>query len=273
MRPEIILPAWVLELDRSEQRLVIAHEQEHVRGHDPALLVFAAVAVAVVFWNPLLWYMLRRIREAVELDCDRRVLRVHPDARAYAGLLLSVASRSHASLLPVAGLATSVSSLELRFRLMKKNPTSRRGYSLISTVAIVGLLGVATAMIPRPVRGVKADAVVTQSGARATGRVKVTSPSGSVTYHVYGTGGTFTKAGKPLREKADTLVESVTDSPTGALFDIDVTNGDVHFVTENTSGIHVEAAMSGKSPAIWLSASAPHIVIQRGGAGVLTRSH
>jgi beta-lactamase regulating signal transducer with metallopeptidase domain len=51
--PEIILPAWVLELDRSDQQLVIAHEQEHVRGRDPALLAFAAVAVAVAPWNPL----------------------------------------------------------------------------------------------------------------------------------------------------------------------------------------------------------------------------
>jgi TonB family protein len=268
MRPEIILPAWVLDLDRSDQRLVIAHEQEHVRGHDPALLVFAAVAVTVVFWNPLLWYMLRRIREAVELDCDRRVLRVHPDARAYAGLLLSVASRSQASLLPVAGLATSVSSLELRFRLMKKNPTSRRGYSLISTVAIVGLLGVATAMIPRPVRGVKASAIPTQSGQRAMGRVRVTSPSGSVTYRVYGTGGTFTELGKPSRAKIDTLSESLGGDAVADLFDIDVTNGDVHFVAENAREIHIEAAMFGRSPAIWLSATSPHIVIQRGGDGV-----
>jgi len=270
IHPEIILPAWVLDLDRSQQHLVIAHEQEHVRGRDPGLLAFAAIAVGVVPWNPLLWYMLRRLREAVELDCDRRVLGIHPDARAYAGLLLSVASRNQASLLPVAGLATSVSSLEQRFRFMTKNPASRRRYSLISAVALVALLLVATAMIPRPIRGVNASALTTQSGARATGRVKVMSASGSVTYRVYGTGGTFTELGKPARAKADTLFESVHDSTAGDVFDIDVTNGDVHFVAQNTPGIHVEAAMSGQSRAIWLSATGPHVVIQRGGVGILT---
>lgn len=270
IRPEIILPAWVLELERSEQQLVIAHEQEHVCGRDPALLVFAAIAVAAAPWNPLLWYMLRRIREAVELDCDRRVLGVHPDAQAYAGLLLSVASRSQTSLLPVAGLATSVSSLEQRFRFMTMNPTSHSRYRVISTVAVLALLVVATAMIPRPIRGVSAETFATQGGARATGRVKVMSVSGSVTYRVYATGGTFTELGKPGRAKADTLIESVRDSTAGDVFDIDVTNGDVHFVAENTRGLHVEAAMSGQSPAFWLSATSPHIVIQRGGAGILT---
>src|SRR5207253_2735914 len=84
---------------------------------------------------------------------------------AYAGLLLSVASRNQASLLPVAGLATSVSSLEQRFRFMTKNATSRRRYSLISAVALVALLLVATAMIPRPIRGVNAGALTAQSRA------------------------------------------------------------------------------------------------------------
>jgi TonB family protein len=92
-----------------------------------------------------------------------------------------------------------------------------------------------------------------------------------VTYRVYATGGTFTELGKHARVKADTLIESVSESTVGDLFDVDVTNGDVHFVAGNTSGIHVEAAMSGQSPALWLSATSSHIVIQRGGTGILTQ--
>jgi TonB family protein len=96
------------------------------------------------------------------------------------------------------------------------------------------------------------------------------SASGSVTYRVYGTGGTFTELGKPPRAKVDTLIETVRDAAAGDVFDIDVTNGDVHFVAQNAPGIHVEAAMSGQSRSFWLSATSPHIVIQQGGAGVLT---
>jgi len=270
IHPQIILPAWVLELRRSEQQLVIAHEQEHVRGRDPALLVVAAFAVALAPWNLPLWYMLRKLREAVELDCDRRVLGVHPDARAYAGLLLSVASRSQKSPLPLAGLAASVSSLEQRLRLMRMNPERHRGYRLVGSLAIMVTVVVATAMIPRPIRGVNSSSFAAQVGSRATGRVKVTSVSADVTYRVYATGGMFTELAKRRRVTTDTLTESVQRSGTGDVFDIDVTNGDVHFVAENGSMIHVEAAMSGQSPAVWLSATSGHIVLQRGGAGILT---
>ena len=41
-RPRVVLPAWVLALDDSAQRAIVAHEAEHQRMHDPALLVWAA---------------------------------------------------------------------------------------------------------------------------------------------------------------------------------------------------------------------------------------
>jgi len=271
LHPQILIPGWVLELDRSERQLVIAHEQEHLRGHDPALLAFSALVVGLTPWNPFVWYMLRRLGQAVELDCDRRVLAERPDMRAYAALLLSVASRGQTSLLPVIGLAASASSLEQRFRSMTTKPTRNRGYRLISALAVVTLLILATAMIPRPIRGAQGNAntISGQTGARATGRVKVGSASKSSTYKVYATGGSFSEVGEPPSARTDTLTESVGDfASAGDLFDIDVTNGDVHFVSKDSSSIHIEAAMSGASPASWLSATSRHIVIQRGGAGV-----
>jgi hypothetical protein len=35
LRPEIIVPRWVLDRSRDEQRLILAHEAEHVRAGDP----------------------------------------------------------------------------------------------------------------------------------------------------------------------------------------------------------------------------------------------
>lgn len=281
LHPRILIPRWVLELDRSQRQLVVAHEQEHLRAHDPALLAFSAFAVGLTPWNPFAWYMLRRLGQAIELDCDRRVLAERPDMHAYAALLLSVASRSRTTLLPLAGLAASTSSLEQRFRSMTINPPRNRGYRLISAVAVAALLLVATAMIPRPIREAQPNVstIPGQTGARATGRIKVVSASKVSTYKVYGTGGTFSdaktarnrRAGEPLAARADTLTQAVGGSHTaGDVFDIDVTNGDIHFVSQDSSSIHIEGAMSGASPATWLSGTGRHIVIDRGGAGVHT---
>jgi beta-lactamase regulating signal transducer with metallopeptidase domain len=273
LHPQILIPRWVLELDRSEQQLVLAHEQEHLRGRDPALLALSAFIVALTPWNPFLWYMLRRLGRAIELDCDQRVLAERPDMRAYTALLLSVASRSQSTLLPLAGLAASTSSLEERFRSMTTNPTRNRGYRLLSAAAVVVLLLVATAMMPRPIRGTQGDAnlISGQGGARATGRVRVVSASRFSTYKVYATGGSFSDSGDPPAARVDTLNQFVGAlSSAGRVFNIDLTNGDVHFVSQDTSSIHVEAAMFGGSRALWFSATGRHLVLKRGGVGVLS---
>jgi len=271
LHPQILIPRWVLELDQSERQLVVAHEQEHLRARDPALLAFGALAVGFTPWNPFVWYMLRRLGQAIELDCDRRVLAERPDLRAYARLLLSVASRNQTNLIPLAGLAASTSSLEQRFRSMTLDPTRNRVYRLVSALAVVALLLAGTAMLPRPIRGTERSARLTpgQGGARATGRVKVVSASKVLTYKIYATGGSFSDARESPRARTDTIMGSVPGFPdAGDVFNIDVTNGDVHFVSIDTLSIHVEAAMSGSSPALWLSATGRHIVIQQGGAGI-----
>ncbi|MBL0173123.1 MAG: hypothetical protein IPP90_21035 [Gemmatimonadaceae bacterium] len=53
---EIILPAWLLRCPPEEQRLVVAHESEHVRAGDPWLLVMACGIVACMPWHPALWF-------------------------------------------------------------------------------------------------------------------------------------------------------------------------------------------------------------------------
>jgi TonB family protein len=270
--PQILIPRWVLDLDRSDQQLVVAHEREHLRARDPALLAFSALVVGFTPWNPFVWYMLRRLGQAIELDCDRRVLDERPDLQAYARLLLSIAGRSQTNLIPLAGLNRSASSLEKRFRSMTRNPMHNRGSRLVSALAVVTLLLVATAMIPRPIRGTQPSASLTigQTGPRATGRVKVMSASKALTYKIYATGGSFSDARESPRARTDTITGSVPGFPAagGDVFNIDVTDGDVHFVSIDTSSIHLEAAMSGSSPALWLSATGARIVIQQGGAGI-----
>jgi beta-lactamase regulating signal transducer with metallopeptidase domain len=268
--PEIVLPQWVLALNTADRQLVVAHEQEHCRAADPALLAFGVIAAAIAPWSPVSWYMLRRLRAAVELDCDQRVLGAHPNRRAYAALLLSVAGRSNNTLMPVAGLATSVSSLEQRFRLMSMNPSRFRAYRMVSSVAVAMILVTTTAMLPRPVRGTASGLIeetqVTQTQSRATGRIRVDGASGFVGYRVYATGGKVAEAGHPLR-RLRAVGDTLFGIP-GDVFDVDVTDGEVHFVAERAGLLHVEAAMSGSSPAIWMSATGEHIVIARGGYGI-----
>jgi beta-lactamase regulating signal transducer with metallopeptidase domain len=91
---EIALPPWIIALPTSARRLVLAHEVEHQRARDPLLLVLGGLALLVMPWHPLGWWMLRRLGVAIELDCDARVLGRGIAARDYGLLLLDIASRS-----------------------------------------------------------------------------------------------------------------------------------------------------------------------------------
>jgi bla regulator protein BlaR1 len=118
LHPEVVVPAWLLEATKEEQRLVVLHEREHVRARDPLVLAMGCVAAALVPWSPAAWWMLLRLRAAVELDCDARVLRRGVGRRAYGSLLIDMAGRGPGLSLGAPALAGSPSTLERRIRAM-----------------------------------------------------------------------------------------------------------------------------------------------------------
>ena len=68
------------------------------------MLALAQLALLVMPWNLALWWQIRRLRVAVELDCDARVLR-SGDVRFYGDLLLDVARPRQARLIGVTAFA------------------------------------------------------------------------------------------------------------------------------------------------------------------------
>jgi TonB family protein len=130
-RTEIVLAEWTLAMDAPLRALVLRHEAEHVRGGDARLLAAAALLIAAMPWNAPLWWLAHRLRLALEVDCDARVLRAYPDVRRYGLLLLTVAQRAAAvsgprAPLAPAALAESLTDLERRIDVMRApTPTHR----------------------------------------------------------------------------------------------------------------------------------------------------
>src|SRR2546422_838633 len=117
-RPRVVLPEWALRLGDRERRLMLAHEDEHIRARDPWLLAAAAVTLFFTPWNPVVWWQVRRLRLAVEMDCDSRVLARDGDAPAYGALLLRVGQRRARLPLGAPALGEPVSFLGRRIRRM-----------------------------------------------------------------------------------------------------------------------------------------------------------
>ena len=137
IRGHVVVPEWTLELPPSRRRMLVLHEAEHVRVLDPQLALAALLACALVPWNLPLWWQLRRLRLAIEVDCDRRVLRRAGDTRGYGSLLLEVCQRrSHLAV----ALAESRSMLERRIRMIMqatKGPATLRAVGLAAATGLV----------------------------------------------------------------------------------------------------------------------------------------
>jgi TonB family protein len=144
----IVLPAWALDLDAGIRSLLLLHEREHVEAGDPRLVIAGLALVAAMPWNPIIWFHLLRLRNAIELDCDARVLATGVDPRVYGSLLLEVGSRRSRSPFVMATIAEPRVFLEERIRRIARWPLERRrGRS--AALAAAALVLFATALSAR----------------------------------------------------------------------------------------------------------------------------
>lgn len=152
VRPRVVLPAWVLALPSSQRRYVVRHEEEHRRAHDALLLFVAALPLVLTPWNVALWWQLRRLRLAVEMDCDARVVAALGGAREYGTLLLRVAEAASRGPRLQPALLGSAGSLEARLRALVAPPAPGAALRLAAAAfALVLVLGVLA--FPHPVLG------------------------------------------------------------------------------------------------------------------------
>ncbi|MGH7469681.1 MAG: TonB family protein [Longimicrobiales bacterium] len=142
VEPVVVVPEWIESLSSAEQRLVLAHERAHISARDPWLIVFSQLLPALMPWNVPVWWQARRLREALELDCDARVLAGVTTPHRYAELLLCVGQRTSGLPLAVAALSESRSLLEKRIRRMfERRPRHRllhaTGWATMAGVAVL----------------------------------------------------------------------------------------------------------------------------------------
>ncbi|HEY0023267.1 MAG TPA: M56 family metallopeptidase [Longimicrobium sp.] len=176
IRPRIVLPEGVVrDADPSTRRMILQHETEHLAAGDPRMLAFALIAIALVPWSPAAWWQLRRLRLAMEVDCDARVLARRADVRAYGELLLEVGRRGAGTRLPVAAMSEPRSFLERRIRMMTQRSHPRR---IPTSLGLVALSAAAVAVVQLlPIPSVPAAAAQVSAVARDTVQPVLVNPA------------------------------------------------------------------------------------------------
>lgn len=148
LSPEVVLPGWVLEMGGEERRLVLLHEREHARVMDPAMIASGWALLVLLPWNLLLWWQFRRLRQAVELDCDLRVVRRTRDRRGYGRVLLEAARHAREGSVPV--VAGGESFVGDRIRSLVDGTPPFRPLRAVSGFTALVCAAVLTATVPSP---------------------------------------------------------------------------------------------------------------------------
>ncbi len=230
-RAEIVVPQWLLTRDTHAQRLVLEHELEHVRQHDPLLLAASQAAVILLPWHPAVWWMASRLRLAIELDCDGRVLKRGASARDYGTLLIDLTD--HRTGFGAALPAFSCSPTHLERRLVAMTP-KRLKYPIVRVLATgafasLALLAACEAKLPT---ADEMDNMTASTATAAAGRVALIDTA-KVVYFIDGQPATKAEAEKLNAERIASVNVLQKGSQSG---------GEVRIVTR-------DAAMPGDSTA------------------------
>ena len=148
----VLVPRWVLAMPRPQRQYVLRHEEEHRRAHDAQLLFVASLTIILMPWNLAMWWQLRRLCLAVEMDCDNRVVNRLGDAPAYGELLLKIAQASSRGPRLQPALLGGIGTLEHRLTALLAPTPLRQVQRFLLPVAVLALLIIVLAM-PHPVLG------------------------------------------------------------------------------------------------------------------------
>ncbi len=121
-RPSVLFPSSkTLYFSEDQLKMLLTHELAHIRRHDLQQRFYRNFLKIPLFFNPFLWFILKRLDCAAELACDDAVihtLQLTPEKRrSYGKLLLDLAAILPASRIAGSpGIRSGAKDLQLRLQ-------------------------------------------------------------------------------------------------------------------------------------------------------------
>jgi hypothetical protein len=183
--PVVLLPAEADGWDAERRRYVLVHELAHVRRFDALTQLVAQLAVAVFWFNPLVWYAAARMRLEREHACDDYVLREGTPASRYADDLLTMVralgTPAHQAAEPAFAALAMARRSEFEGRMLAildahhdRHPLTRRGTAMLAAALLaLGLPLAALTPAPTRVATTTSTTAVRDDGSRDAGSTTV----------------------------------------------------------------------------------------------------
>jgi len=144
VRPRLLLPQGLIEaLDLEELHYVFLHELAHLKRRDIYLGWLVSLLQVMHWFNPLIWFALRRMRTDQELACDGLVLSTMAtdEPPKYGRTIVNLFERfSQVTYMPsIAGILEDKSQLERRIKMIARFKKNSYQWSPLAVVLIIVL--------------------------------------------------------------------------------------------------------------------------------------
>ncbi|MCW3490470.1 M56 family metallopeptidase [Dethiobacter alkaliphilus] len=121
--PRILITPAMAKMADDDLRYILMHELAHYKRKDLYVNYLLLILQAVHWFNPLVWYCFKRIRDDMEVATDECVLSVleNTEHRAYGRTLLTMLERFHTPTLAprLLGMVDDKKNIERRIRMIK----------------------------------------------------------------------------------------------------------------------------------------------------------
>lgn len=160
LRPKILLPAKVMQdFTLHELRYIFIHELIHLKRKDIFVNWLTAILLILHWFNPVLWYAYKRMREDQELSCDAAaVSNIRSDeVNGYGLTLIKMLERysQTSQFQTVANFSANKSQLKRRITMITLFKNNSYKWSVFGLVILLIITGLALTNAKSPQKGVE----------------------------------------------------------------------------------------------------------------------
>jgi beta-lactamase regulating signal transducer with metallopeptidase domain len=141
LKPVVLVDRDTLEREEDAEA-ILAHEIAHIVRRDWPALMMTRTAVALFWFNPLVWLLERELVQQAEEAADCSAL-VRVEATQYAQTLVSCAQHGRGPLVPANSMAPRASGLKRRVHAILDGRASMKSGSFWTLAAMLGCAGFA----------------------------------------------------------------------------------------------------------------------------------
>ncbi len=187
-KPKVLVTSKIAELDYKDISYILLHELAHCKRNDTFVNQVLAVLQCIHWFNPLIWYCFKLVRQDMELATDEKVLESFGDScqKDYGNALLNVVETyKNNKLSPrLIGMVDDRKNLEKRIKMIKLNMLFKSRKRIVVTIGIACVVTLSVLLLTNAVVDNSTDEadVAGSSGitdsAKGTGEADVAVNSG-----------------------------------------------------------------------------------------------